>query len=282
MSTPGSDHSVPAGAEPDVPADTASPAPRATPPAPGVPAGAEAGSPPAGAESPAGSELPAGAEAPAGAEVPAGAEAPVVAPGPRRPLSNAQRIAVVAAVGVAAVGIGGGVVYASSHQSADSAQGGGGMRVFRQGGNDGLSNALHGEYVASDGKGGTTTMLLQTGTVTAVSSGSLSLKSTDGFTGTYTVGSSTKVDEGSDTIGKVKTGHTVTVVATKSNRTATSVLDTTLLGTNGGGPQNNTGNQQGTTNQQGTGNTGQGNTGQGNGRPGGGMPAGGMPGGAGR
>jgi hypothetical protein len=153
------------------------------------------------------------------------------------------------------------------------------MRVFHQGGNDGLANALHGEYVASDGKGGTTTMLIQTGTVTAVSAGSLSVRSTDGFTGTYTVGSKTKVDDGADTIGTVKNGHTVTVVATKSDRSATSVLDTTLLGKGfqGGGPQNNVG-QQGGSGQQGTGPKGR--TGQGNAGPGGAQPGAGAPGGA--
>lgn len=214
--------------------------------------------------------VPAGAESgtPAGAEpeTPAGAEPPAAPPsGPRRPLTNAQRIAVAAAVGVAAVGIGGGVVYASSHQSSNGQFGNGGMRIFRPGGGSGLTDALHGEYVASNGKNGTRTMLIQTGTVTAVSSSSVSVRSTDGFAGTYVVGSGTKVDDGATTIGKVKTGHTVTVVATKSDRTATSILDTTLLGGSNGGPQNNTGPQGG--------------TGQQGGAPRGGQPGNGGPGG---
>jgi hypothetical protein len=49
------------------------------------------------------------------------------------------------------------------------------------GGQSMLANSLHGEYVVSDGNGGYTTELTQTGTVTAISSTALTAKSDDGY-----------------------------------------------------------------------------------------------------
>jgi hypothetical protein len=93
-----------------------------------------------------------------------------------------------------------------------------------------MANALHGDFVASNGNGGYETQRMQTGTVTAVTATSLTAKSVDGYTQTYVITTSTKVDEGDDAIGDVKTGDTVTIVATVSGTTATAttVSDTAL------------------------------------------------------
>jgi hypothetical protein len=111
---------------------------------------------------------------------------------------------------------------------------------------DGLSGALHGDFVASDGNGGYVTKRLQSGTVTAVSSTSITAKSADGYSTTFVVTSSTSVDNGVDTISNVKTGDTVTVVGTVADGTATAstIFDSTLNQANGnqmGGPPNQNG-----------------------------------------
>ena len=50
---------------------------------------------------------------------------------------------------------------------------------------------LHGEFVVSDANGGYTTMLTQTGTVTAVSATSITVKSDDGYTQIYMISPTT-------------------------------------------------------------------------------------------
>ena len=105
------------------------------------------------------------------------------------------------------------------------------------GGAGALANALHGDFVVSDGKGGYQTQRLQTGKVTAVSGTALTASSTDGYSQTYVIASSTAVDNGDDAIGDVKTGDTVTIVATVSGTTVTvtTITDTTLAGSSGQG-----------------------------------------------
>lgn len=102
---------------------------------------------------------------------------------------------------------------------------GGGAGGFGRGGGfggAGLADALHGDFVVSNGGNGYTTERLQTGTVTAVSATVLTVKSADGYTQTYAVDSSTSVDRGQDAIGKVASGNTVTVIAKLSGQTATA------------------------------------------------------------
>lgn len=152
---------------------------------------------------------------------------------PQRWSSRKTVAAVAIAVGVVAAG--GAAIYAASgsSSSASSTQGGPGGQMGGPGGAGGsrgsagsaLSGALHGEYVVSDGNGGYTTELMQTGQVTAVDSTSLTAKSTDGFTKTYTIDSSTAVRNGGSGTGSitdVATGDTVTVVAKESGSTATA------------------------------------------------------------
>ena len=92
-----------------------------------------------------------------------------------------------------------------------------------RGGVGGLRGALHGELVVPQEDGtGTRTITVQSGTVTAVSSTRVSVRSTDGFTATYVVNSSTRV-AGTSGISAVKKDHEVFVVATKSGSTLTAI-----------------------------------------------------------
>jgi len=101
----------------------------------------------------------------------------------------------LAALGVAAViaGLGGAAIYAATAGS--SAMGPGRHGPGPWGGDrgpgapDGASpaSALHGEFVVPDGAGGYVTDLTQTGVLTAVSDASITAKSADGFTQTYTI-----------------------------------------------------------------------------------------------
>ena len=83
--------------------------------------------------------------------------------------------------------------------------------------------ALHGELVMRNGADGFRTVDVQTGEATAVSSSSITVKSEDGFTKTYTVDENTLVNAGRDGIGDVKTGHTVRVNAVVEGNTAHAV-----------------------------------------------------------
>jgi hypothetical protein len=106
---------------------------------------------------------------------------------------------------------------------------GGGPASFGAGG---LGNALHGDFVVAGDNGGYTTERLQTGTVTAVSANSISVKSADGYTQTFAVGGSTSIDRSQNTIDQVVNGNTVTVIGTLSGDTATAITveDRSLAG----------------------------------------------------
>lgn len=86
----------------------------------------------------------------------------------------------------------------------------------------GPGGALHGEYTTIKPGGGYQTIDVQQGQVTAVSTGSITVKSDDGFSKSYTVTESTLVDAQRDGIGSVKVGDTVSVQATVSGSTATA------------------------------------------------------------
>ena len=102
-----------------------------------------------------------------------------------------------------------------------------------------LPGALHGEFVVADGNGGYLTQALQTGAVTAVDAGSLTVASADGYTSTYVVDDETLVDGGNDEFSDIAVGHDVTVTATIDGDTATlaTVSDNSLLGTGQNGGQ---------------------------------------------
>jgi hypothetical protein len=95
----------------------------------------------------------------------------------------------------------------------------------------GLFGTLHGQLVVTKPGGGYETVDVQNGQVTAVSTTSITLKSSDGFSKSYTVAATTTVDAQRDGIGSVKVGNQATVVATVSGSTATAsgITDLTLL-----------------------------------------------------
>lgn len=142
---------------------------------------------------------------------------------------SAKKLAVAVAIAVGIAGAGTAAVYAASGStdSSTTQQGPGGTGGGPSGGMGGgpggglTSEALHGEYVVSDGSGGYTTELLQNGEVTAVSDTSITAKSEDGYTKTYTIDSDTVVGNGSTDLSSIETGDDVTIVATVSGDTAT-------------------------------------------------------------
>jgi hypothetical protein len=153
---------------------------------------------------------------------------PAAAPaGPKKSWSG-RKTAIAAGVAVV-IAVGGGLAIwagTSSNATEQAAQGGPGGRGFGGppgagagnfgGGATALRDAVHGDFVVSDGKGGYTTERLQTGDVTEVSATSISLTSKDGYKQVYTIDSTT--EKGTDP----KTGANVTVVAKLSGTTATA------------------------------------------------------------
>ncbi|MFD2081746.1 hypothetical protein SAMN05421678_117106 [Actinopolymorpha cephalotaxi] len=90
---------------------------------------------------------------------------------------------------------------------------------------------LHGEFVLAKPGGGRQTVLIQRGAVQSVSTDNISLRSSDGFKGTYTVGADATVNAGRNGLGSIKDGAQVVVVATGSmqNATAVHVFDVSLM-----------------------------------------------------
>jgi hypothetical protein len=92
---------------------------------------------------------------------------------------------------------------------------------------------LHGEFTIRKPDGsGFQTMATQKGEVTAVSPSSITVKSEDGFSRTYSVDENTVVGSGRDGIGTVKTGDTVHVagIIEGGQAKAAAVIDSTSLG----------------------------------------------------
>ncbi|KDE99619.1 hypothetical protein Y900_011880 [Mycolicibacterium aromaticivorans JS19b1 = JCM 16368] len=123
-----------------------------------------------------------------------------------------------AAIGIAAAlaVVGGVVVYAA----AGSAGGhGGGPPGWGPGGPGGSQRSLHGESVVSDGKGGFSTELTQTGAVTAASDTSVTVRSQDGFNQTYVLNTDTRKPP-----QPLQTGTQVSVRATELDGAATATM----------------------------------------------------------
>jgi hypothetical protein len=98
--------------------------------------------------------------------------------------------------------------------------------------------AIHGSFVTPKQGGGYQTVDTQRGSVTGVSATSITVKSSDGFTATYTVDASALVHALRDGIASVKTGDEVSVTAVESGseKKAVSIIDTTQLGGSHGWP----------------------------------------------
>jgi hypothetical protein len=117
----------------------------------------------------------------------------------------------------------------------------GGMGVGGLGGSAiGGGPFIYGQFTIK-GPNGYETISERTGTVSDVtdtsgSTWSLTVKSADGTSGTFTVDSGTSVNGGEMGIGSVKTGDTVRVTAVVSGTTSTAkqVMDQTTLKANGG------------------------------------------------
>ena len=108
-----------------------------------------------------------------------------------------------------------------------------GGKMFGLFGGFGRGGALHGEFTVKKPDGsGYQTVASQTGQVTAVSPTSITVKSEDGFSKTYSVDENTVVNAGRDGIGSVKNGDTVNVagVIDGGNAKAAAVMDSTTLG----------------------------------------------------
>jgi hypothetical protein len=95
------------------------------------------------------------------------------------------------------------------------------------GGFGGLGGVVHGQVTEPKAGGGYQTVDIQRGTVTAVSTSSITVKSADGFTKTYAVSSSTEVNAQAAGIATVKVGDSVELTATLagSKTTAASIID---------------------------------------------------------
>ncbi|MFL6118809.1 hypothetical protein [Actinophytocola sp.] len=189
--------------------------------------------------------------APAAATSEWGARQPPAAEGAQQPKRawSPRRVVLAVAVAVGIAGAGTVAVYAASgSDSSSSAQQGPGGGTGGPGGGGLMSQALHGEYVVSDGNGGYATELMQNGAVTAVSATSITAKSDDGYTKTYTIDSDTVVGNGSADLSSIETGDDVTIVATVSGDTATadSLIEAgTGQGQLGQGPPGQNGSTQG-------------------------------------
>jgi len=90
---------------------------------------------------------------------------------------------------------------------------------------------LHGEFVRRNGNG-YQTVDVQVGQVTAVSSSSITVNSSDQFKKTYSVTTNTLVNAGRDGIGTVKVNDNVSVQAVVNGTTteAANIVDLTSLG----------------------------------------------------
>jgi len=131
------------------------------------------------------------------------------------------------AVAAAVAGVGGAAIAAATDTGV---HGGGGFGDFagfggfegRPGASSGTRRgasepaSLHGEYVVADDRGGYSTMISQTGTITAISPTSVTARSTDGFTQTYVIRE--VADAGAPPFA---VGDTVVIKATQQGEAAT-------------------------------------------------------------
>jgi hypothetical protein len=110
---------------------------------------------------------------------------------------------------------------------------GGGLRgPGGPGGLAGLGPVVHGQFTERTASGGYQTVEIQVGKVTAVSTTSITLTSTDKYSHSYTVAASTVVDSQRGGISSVAVGDQVQLTATTASGkdTATNIVDTTKIG----------------------------------------------------
>lgn len=156
-----------------------------------------------------------------------------------------HRVIALVAAGVVAGGIGGavisqlGVATASSPSPRPGVPGGPGMmmRGFGPGrpgglgllGGPGGGRLLHGEATVEKVKGGTMVVRFQNGVISALSGSTMTVKSADGFTATYTVDGTSRISlNGTDgTLSKLAKNDHVRVFAVQSGSSSVAkmVLD---------------------------------------------------------
>ena len=148
------------------------------------------------------------------------------APRPDRGWSGRQALA---AVGVAAViaAFGGAAIYAATSDGSNDVgrswqgRGPGGSGPGGPGRWSLPAAALHGEFVMPDGNGAYTTVLTQSGVLTAVSDTSVTAKSADGFTQIYTIAPGSRAAN-----TQLAVNDTVTIRANVTNNAATATTVT--------------------------------------------------------
>ncbi|HVW41386.1 MAG TPA: hypothetical protein VHC18_08555 [Amycolatopsis sp.] len=164
-------------------------------------------------------------------------------PQPPAPKWSGKKTLVAAVVAIAIAAVGGVAIYAGTSSNDSSQQqggfggpGGAGGRMGnfgggRMGGAAALTDALHGEFTVSE-NGTYVTERMQRGDVTALSGTSITVKSTDGYTQTYTIDSAT------DKASNLATGSTAMVIAkvNGTGATATSITDANQAQGRGGMP----------------------------------------------
>jgi hypothetical protein len=125
----------------------------------------------------------------------------------------------VAAVGIAAAlaAVGGVVVHAATGNNGDGHAGG--PPGWGPGGPGGFQRSLHGESVVSDGEGGFSTELTQTGDITAASDTSVTVRSQDGYSHTYVLNTDTRKPP-----QPLQTGTQVSIRATEQDGAATATM----------------------------------------------------------
>lgn len=164
--------------------------------------------------------------------------------GTERPRMRHGRALVIGCVVLALAGAGVGIATAATSSSPTPSpsptnspnpplHGRNGLRLPDLRGGLGLGAAIHGEFTVKKADGTYEVIDVQQGSVTAVSSSSITLKSADGFTKTYAVTNSTLVRTDSTGITSVKNNDNVTLEATVANgkATAISVVDLTQVKT---------------------------------------------------
>lgn len=147
-------------------------------------------------------------------------------PQPGRGWSSRQTLA---AVGVAVViaAFGGAAIYAATSGGSNNigpgwhGRGFGGPGFGGPGGGGAPAGALHGEFVVPDGNGAYTTVMTQTGVLTAVSDTSITAKSADGFTQIYTIAPGSRAAN-----TQLAVNDTVTIRANVTNNAATATTVT--------------------------------------------------------
>jgi hypothetical protein len=112
--------------------------------------------------------------------------------------------------------------------------GGAGLGFGGFGGFGIAGGVVHGQVTVPKSGGGYETLDVQQGTVTAVSSTSITVKSADGYSASYVVSTKTLVDAEAAGIGSVKKGDTVYITATVSGSTATAANVTDLTAVKAG------------------------------------------------